>query len=83
MHLRDDSLGLDAETMRQLGYRTVDLLVERLTDRAAPPLRRATPEEMRQRVAAEPPAHGEPFEDVVAQLFADVLPGHVLRSGRL
>jgi aromatic-L-amino-acid decarboxylase len=74
MHPRDDSLGLDAETMRQLGYRTVDLLVERLTDRAAPPLRRATPEEMRKRVAAEAPAHGEPFEDVVTQLFADVLP---------
>jgi aromatic-L-amino-acid decarboxylase len=74
MHAREDLLGLDAETMRQLGYRTVDLIVELLTDRAAPPLRRATPEEMRRRVAAEAPARGEPFEDVVAHLFADVLP---------
>jgi aromatic-L-amino-acid decarboxylase len=74
MHLREDSLALDAETMRELGYRTVDLLVERLTDRAAPPLRRATPEEIRRRIAAEAPARGEPFEEVVAHLFEDVLP---------
>src|SRR4051794_33393495 len=33
--------------MRRLGYRTVDLLVEELTDLERPPLRRATPAEMR------------------------------------
>jgi aromatic-L-amino-acid decarboxylase len=74
MDAHEDPLGLDPETMRQLGYRTVDLLVERLTDVSAPPIRRATPEEMRRRVAAEAPGRGEAFEDVVAHLFADVLP---------
>ena len=33
--------------MRELGYRTVDLLVERL-QREEPPIRRATPAEMRE-----------------------------------
>ena len=74
MHLREDSLDLDAETMRQLGYRAVDLLVDRLTDPSAPPLVRATPAEIRQRIPADAPARGEPFEEVLARLFADVLP---------
>jgi aromatic-L-amino-acid decarboxylase len=74
MYPHGDSLGLDSETMRRLGYRTVDLLVERLTDRAAPPIRRATPEEMRARLAPDAPARGTPFEDVLDDLFADVLP---------
>jgi len=29
-HESDDPLALDSQTMRELGYRTVDLLVERL-----------------------------------------------------
>ena len=39
-HESDDPLGLDSQTMRELGYRTVDLLVERLErERGGPPLR--------------------------------------------
>ena len=38
----DDPLGMDAEAMRALGYRTVDMLVARLTDPEIPALRRAT-----------------------------------------
>ena len=35
-----DPLWLEPETMRRLGYRTVDMLVERLADPAAqPPMR--------------------------------------------
>ena len=34
-----DPLGVDAETMRWLGYRTVDLLVDRLQEESPPPLR--------------------------------------------
>jgi hypothetical protein len=37
-----DSLGIERDTMRALGYRTIDLLVDLLA-RQGPPLRRATP----------------------------------------
>ncbi len=70
----DDPLGLDAEAMRALGYRTVDMLVARLTDRAIPPLRRATPAEMRARLSGPPPQDGRDFEAIVEQLERDVLP---------
>jgi aromatic-L-amino-acid/L-tryptophan decarboxylase len=70
----DDPLALDPEQMRELGYRTVDALVDWLSDDTVPPLRRATPEEMAERLAGPPPARGEPFEDVLAGLFRDVLP---------
>jgi hypothetical protein len=33
--LRADPLALDRETMRELGYRTIDMLVERLGDTEA------------------------------------------------
>ena len=69
-----DPLALDAATMRWLGYQTVDLLVDRLLDEAAPPLRRASPAEMRRRLHGPPPDQGEPFEDVLAQLERDILP---------
>jgi aromatic-L-amino-acid/L-tryptophan decarboxylase len=57
--------------MRALGYRTVDALVDWLTDDAQPPIRRATPEEMAQRLRA---ARGESFDDALATLFEDVIP---------
>ena len=50
-----DPLALDAETMRRLGYRTVDMLVDRLTDASIPALRRATPAEMRARLSEPQP----------------------------
>jgi glutamate/tyrosine decarboxylase-like PLP-dependent enzyme len=70
----EDPLGLDAEAMRALGYRTVDMLVARLTDPAIPPLRRATPAEMRARLAGPPPQDGRDFEAIMEQLERDVLP---------
>lgn len=69
-----DPLGLDAEAMRALGYRTVDMLVARLTDPAIPPLRRATPAEMRARLSGPPPQEGRDFEAIIEQLERDVLP---------
>ena len=70
---RDDPLALDRETMRQLGYRTVDLLVEQL-GREGPPLRRASPAEMRERLHGPPPEAPEPFERILDGLERDVLP---------
>src|SRR6188472_224904 len=74
-HESDDPLGLDSQTMRELGYRTVDLLVERLErERGGPPLRRATPAEMRARLHGPPPDGPQPFEEILAGLDRDVLP---------
>ena len=71
----DDPLALDSQTMRELGYRTVDLLVERLErERGGPPLRRATPAEMRERLHGPPPEQPEPFEEILERLERDVLP---------
>src|SRR6185369_15102514 len=68
-----DPLALDSETMRELGYRVVDLLVESATA-AAPPLRRASPREMRERLSGPPPDGPQPFAEVLERLERDVLP---------
>jgi len=70
----DDPLGMDAEAMRALGYRTVDMLVARLTDPAIPALRRATPADMRARLSGPPPQDGQDFEAILERLERDVLP---------
>jgi glutamate/tyrosine decarboxylase-like PLP-dependent enzyme len=69
-----DPLGMDADAMRALGYRTVDMLVARLTDPTIPALRRATPAEMRARLSGPPPQEGQDFEAIVERLERDVLP---------
>ena len=72
--LTDDPLGLDPETMRQLGYRAVDMLVERLSDPSIPPLRRASPDEMAARLGGPPPDEPEAFDEILRRLGEDVLP---------
>jgi aromatic-L-amino-acid decarboxylase len=69
----EDPLALDRETIRQQGYRVVDLLVDRLMG-DGPPLRRATPSEMRERLGGPPPAGPQPLDDVLGRLEHDVLP---------
>ncbi|HZE28825.1 MAG TPA: aminotransferase class I/II-fold pyridoxal phosphate-dependent enzyme, partial [Gaiellaceae bacterium] len=68
-----DSLAIERETMRALGYRTIDLLLD-LRGRPGPPLRRATPAQMRERLHGPPPEQPEPFEEILAGLDRDVLP---------
>jgi glutamate/tyrosine decarboxylase-like PLP-dependent enzyme len=68
-----DPLGLDVATMRELGYRTVDLLVDELTDASAPPLRRATPPEMRRLLQRGPPEAPQAFDELLERLRTDVL----------
>ena len=68
------SLALDAEVMRQLGYRTVDMLVERITGPAGPVVRSATPEALHERLAMPPPEEAVAFEEILAGLERDVLP---------
>jgi aromatic-L-amino-acid/L-tryptophan decarboxylase len=57
--------------MRALGYHTVDALVDWLTGARRPPLRRATPAEMSERLGGLEPAG---FEAGLRTLFEDVLP---------
>lgn len=71
----EDPLGLDPETMRRLGYRTVDLLVDRWAGLGDEPVvRRGTPAELVRRLSGPAPAGPQRFEDLLEQLFTDVLP---------
>jgi aromatic-L-amino-acid decarboxylase len=71
----EDTIGLDPETMRRLGYRTVDLLVDRWAGLGNEPVvRRGTPAELARRLSGPPPVGPESFEDLLEQLFTDVLP---------
>lgn len=67
-------LGVEPDRMRDLGRRTVDMLVARLSDPAVPPLRRATPAEMRARLSSGPPQDPTAFEEILERLQRDVLP---------
>ena len=60
--------------MRAAGYRTVDALVEWLSDTSEPAIRRARPDDLRRRIGGPAPAVGEPFSEVLAGLFRDVIP---------
>jgi glutamate/tyrosine decarboxylase-like PLP-dependent enzyme len=70
----DPPLALDAEEMRRLGYRTIDLLVDRLTGDPGPVVVAATPEELRSRLASPPPAEPSGYDEILAALERDVLP---------
>jgi glutamate/tyrosine decarboxylase-like PLP-dependent enzyme len=67
-------LSLSAEQMRALGYRTIDMLVDRLTGEPGPVVQARTPEELRARLATPPPAEPAGFEEILATLERDVLP---------
>jgi glutamate/tyrosine decarboxylase-like PLP-dependent enzyme len=69
-----DPLALDADAMRELGHRTVDALVDMIVDPATPALRRATPDEMAQRLPPDVPTEPRDLESLLEQLRADVFP---------
>jgi aromatic-L-amino-acid/L-tryptophan decarboxylase len=71
----DDPLGLDPETMRRLGYQTVDMLVDRLSAVAeGPVIRRADRPEMERRLGEPPPEGAQGFDEILGRLGKDVLP---------
>ena len=73
--MNDDPLGLDPETMRRLGYRTVDMLVDRLSAVAdGPVIRRAGRPEMEELLSEPPPEEARDYEEILGKLGSDVLP---------
>ena len=71
----NDPLGLDPETMRRLGYQTVDMLVDRLSAVAeGPVIRRADRPEMERRLREPPPEGAQGFDEILGRLGTDVLP---------
>jgi aromatic-L-amino-acid decarboxylase len=70
----ESPLGLDPELMRQLGYRTIDMLVDRIAGPPGPVVRSAPPEELRRRLAGPPPEEPVAFDEILAGLERDVLP---------
>jgi aromatic-L-amino-acid decarboxylase len=74
-----DALELDPETMRELGYRVVDLLVDRLSSlQETRAWRGASRAEMESRLREPPPAAPTEFDEILRRLSADVVPfaGH-------
>ena len=71
----EDPLGMPPEAMRQMGYRAVDFLVDRLVNpHAVPATRGASPKEMARRVDATQPAQGQDFDSILDDLGRNVLP---------
>jgi glutamate/tyrosine decarboxylase-like PLP-dependent enzyme len=70
-----DPLAVDADTMRELGYRAIDLLVERFARLAEQPaVQAATREEMDARLREAAPDAPAAFDDILGRLTRDVLP---------
>src|SRR5205807_3101632 len=67
-------LSVDAETMRRLGYRTVDMLVDRLAGDPGPVVRAGDPVQLRDALSMPPPEQAVPFDAILEQLERDVLP---------
>jgi aromatic-L-amino-acid/L-tryptophan decarboxylase len=71
----ENPLGLDQETMRRLGYRTVDMLVDTLSvSNSAPPRRLASRTEMERRLNESSPEAPRSFDEILDRLGTDVLP---------
>ena len=71
----ENPLGLDPDTMRRLGYRTVDMLVDMLSaEEGGPPRSLATRTEMERRLGEPPPEEPRGFDGILDRLERDVLP---------
>src|SRR3954462_705439 len=70
----ESPLALDPETMRRLGYRTIDMLVDRITGEPGPVVRSETPSELRERLTIAPPETRAGFDEILDGLERDVLP---------
>jgi aromatic-L-amino-acid decarboxylase len=73
-HKTTAPLALEADAMRAMGHRVVDLLVELLGDTSRPALRRASAEEMAARLPLGAPDSASSLDEVLERLQRDVLP---------
>src|SRR5436305_12517839 len=68
------SLHMDAEQMRRLGYRTVDMLVDRITGPPGAVVRSADQERLMASLSGPAPDGPAGFDEILTQLERDVLP---------
>jgi aromatic-L-amino-acid decarboxylase len=68
-----DPLALTPDQMRELGYQTVDLLVERITDSGMRAMRRASPEQLAARISGSIPRGGRSWPELLAGFDDGVL----------
>src|ERR1700751_998785 len=73
MSAYDISLAMDGEEMRSIGYQTINMLVHRLMDAHAPPMRAAGDLELSALMDPRPPEYPRGFEQPLAELEATVL----------
>src|SRR3954452_17636208 len=73
MDLDRDPLGLSKDAMREIGYRTIDLLVDQLTDSDIPAIRRGSAEGLRRRLLGPSSDRPRPWDELLDQLEHDVL----------
>jgi len=59
--------------MREIGYRTIDMLVDQLSDPTIPAMRRGVGEELRGGLMATPPEQPRGWDELLRQLNHDVL----------
>src|SRR4051794_22645262 len=59
--------------MREIGYRTIDLLVDQLTDADIPAMRRGSGEDLRRRLLGPASDDPRPWDELLDQLERDVL----------
>ena len=67
-------LSVDAETMRELGYRTVDMLVDRLSGDPGAVVQAGDPVQLRDVLSVPPPERPVPYDAILEGLERDVLP---------
>ncbi|MEA2634016.1 MAG: aromatic-L-amino-acid/L-tryptophan decarboxylase [Chloroflexota bacterium] len=68
-------LAIESQTMREIAYQVVDMLIARLEDPERDPvLRSATRDETERRLGEPPPEHGVAFEEIITRLQTDILP---------
>jgi aromatic-L-amino-acid decarboxylase len=68
-----DPLSLSAVEMREIGYRTIDLLVSRLTDASTPAMRRGDPGELAERIGTDIPSGPTAWAQLLETLDEHVL----------
>ena len=67
---------MDSEDFRRYGHQVIDWIADYLSEvESRPVLSQASPGDIASSLPASPPAHGEPFENMMADLETVVMPG--------